>query len=70
MMGQKTCYSVPSAHSNPNGGAHVTQDSLASQGVFNDPPIRRKGVFFWVLLFLLQVPLYYGAGLNGWWDVL
>lgn len=70
MMGQKTCYSVPLLHSNPNRGAHISQDSLAIQGVFNDPPIRRKGVLFRVLFFLLQVLLYYGAGLNGWWDIL
>ena len=34
---------VPSAHSNPKGGAHVTQDSIANQNLHMDLPVRRGG---------------------------
>ena len=36
---------VPSAHSNPKGGAHVTQDSLANQNIHMGMPVRRGSEF-------------------------
>ena len=34
---------VSLTHSNPKGGAHVTQDSIANQNLHMDLPVRRGG---------------------------
>lgn len=48
-LAEESLCSASSAHSNPKGGAPVTQDSLANQGLQADLLVRREGGFFRVL---------------------